>query len=125
MATNYADEDAVLVELKKYGEDGTNVLTPEVLDRILSKADQMVNRKLVNIEIPEPIPDEIQEAATLYAVARGYDIFMAEQDNRNPTARQNDTDADGILEGYIAEHPQEATGIKITSFNVDSSLNES
>lgn len=124
MATYYSDESAILVELKKYGPDGSNALNDELMDRVRTRADQMVNRKLINVSIPETIPDEIQEAATLYAIARALDVFFAEQDNRSPTARQNDLDADAILDGYMDEHPEEESGMTITVFGVNGDTNK-
>ena len=106
----YADEDAVKTELNKFGVDGSDELTDNLLKRALSRADQLVKRKLVNTEIPTTTPEEITEAATLYAVARALDILYQNQEARSPTAIQNDKDADAILQGYINEHPEETSG---------------
>ena len=119
----FANEDDMQLELSKYGPDGRNILTPETMIRGMKRGNQMVYRKLINIEIPtDPIPDEVVEAATLYSVAKILDILWQEQDARSPTAVQNDKDADAILQGYIDEQPQEASGIEITMFGVDGTL---
>jgi|GEM_PF-3701210 hypothetical protein len=106
----YADEDAVKTELNKFGADGSDELTDALITRALVRADQMVKRKLVNTEIPTTVPEEVKEAATLYAVSRALDILYQDQEARSPTAVQNDKDADAILQGYIDEHPEETSG---------------
>lgn len=111
---NYADEDAVKTELNKFGVDGSNELTDSLIIRALERADRLVERKLTNTEIPNPVPEEIKEAATLYAVARVLDILYQDQDARSPTAVQNDKDADTIIQGYIDEHPTTSAGPTIS-----------
>lgn len=124
MATYYSDEFAMLRELKKYTSEGSNALEDEDIERARSRADQKVNAKLVDVEIPDVIPDAIREAATLFAVARALDMMFAEQENRSPLAIQNDKDAYEILEGYIAENPEAEAGIKLGIFTLTGLNNE-
>jgi hypothetical protein len=123
MATYYSDEFAMLRELKKYYTEGSNALEEEDIERARSRADQKVNAKLIDIEIPDVIPDAIKEAATLFAVARALDMLFAEQDNRSPLAVQNDKDAYELLDGYLAENPEQEAGVKIGIFTLTGLVN--
>jgi hypothetical protein len=121
MAITWADKNAVEVELNKYMADGRDEIDDAVIDRAIKRAEQLIKAKLVNVNIPIPLPDELLEAGTLFAIARGLDIVQTMEDGRSSTAIQNDKDAYAILDGYIWENPDVEAGIEIDLFSMNGS----
>ena len=123
--TYYSDVNAIKEDLYKYYNAGNGILTAAKIARGQDRGNMMVDKKLINLKIPDdPIPPEIVAAATLYAKAGIVDNIYIEIDNRSPIAIQWDKDADMILEGYIEENPEEVSGSILGCFVVDGKLLE-
>lgn len=101
---SYADQDKVKILTKEVAvgiKDDT--IYSELLSRAIDYADNKINNKLDENNIPPPSGNnaKLTEAGNLYAAAMIFNTYYSSNDTQSPTARTYREDADELVKGYI------------------------
>lgn len=117
-----ANEGELNTLLKAYSKS----LTPELIAEAIEKGDGRVirylNKHIKGFEMPETVPGELVDAATLFSAQKALDVLGTTRDNRNPTAIQWEKEAfealDDYIEAYTDDNDATNRGAEIQIFNV-------
>jgi hypothetical protein len=90
----------------------TNGIEPAIADDLLEammiRADNWINSKITETNLPVTIPDSIIDAASYRAAMLILDAMYATRDQRSPTAVQYEKEANDALEAYLLANPNDA-----------------
>lgn len=112
MTVSYADADSVTTLLTTLGVQPSDLK----LQQALGYADERIKNKVQRIELPHPVPSVILQAANLIAAAIVVEGASMMNDHLSGTSTAWKKDAYGMIAEYLAAHPEDRKGVKI-SFN--------
>jgi hypothetical protein len=99
LGEHYADEDGIKAIVMD------DDVVENLLERALIYADNKIERKLTTEEI-ERFP-ELEDTANLYAAVFITDAVYKDQDNRSPTARAWETEANEAIDAFLLKPGEE------------------